>query len=192
MATLYDVYPNDHISKIAEELKKLDSIKAPEWASFAKTGVHKERAPVEKDWWFKRAAAVLRTVAMRGPIGVSKLRTKYGGKKRRGHKMAKFERGSGSVIRKVLQQLQASELITFKKEGVHKGRVITSKGTSLLDKTANELAKTMEKPKVPKQETPKKEAEPKKEEASKEQLKEEPKETPEEAKPTAQEIVEKA
>ena len=41
-----------------------------------------------------------------GPIGVSKLRTKYGGKKNRGHKPEHFYKGSGSVARKVLQQFE--------------------------------------------------------------------------------------
>lgn len=145
MATLYEVYPNDHIAKVAEELKEIESIKAPEWALFVKTGVHNERPPVEKDWWYTRSASILRKVAMMGPVGVSKLRTKYGGKKRNGYKMPHFKKASGNIIRKILQQLQAAELITFKEIGVHKGRVITPKGKSLLDKTANEIIKANKK-----------------------------------------------
>ena len=53
---IFDVYPNELIEKAAEELKKLEAVKAPEWAKFVKTGVHKERAPLDKEWWFKRAA----------------------------------------------------------------------------------------------------------------------------------------
>jgi small subunit ribosomal protein S19e len=56
-------------------------IKAPEWAIFVKTGVHKERPPIQEDWWQIRAADVLRTIERMGPIGTQKLRTKYGGKK---------------------------------------------------------------------------------------------------------------
>ena len=102
---IHDVYPNDLIEKAAEELKKVEAVKPPVWVTFVKTGVHRERAPLDKDWWYMRAAAVLRSVALLGPIGVSKLRTKYGGKKRRGHQPPIFRRGSGSIIRKVLQQL---------------------------------------------------------------------------------------
>src|SRR3989344_4234133 len=79
MATIYDVNPNKLISKAAEELKKLESIKPPVWAPFVKTGVHKERVPVEKDFWYKRSASVLRKVYILGPVGVNKLRVKYGG-----------------------------------------------------------------------------------------------------------------
>lgn len=177
MATLYDVYPNDHIAKVAEELKKVEAIKAPEWAQFAKTGVHKSRAPVEADWWHTRAAAVLRKIAIMGPIGVSKLRTKYGGKHRTGHKPAHFQKGSGAVIRNVLQQLEKAGLVVFKDVRGHKGRVITPKGASILDKMANDIVKSM--PKPGKKEVPKFEAkeapkqiegkEPKQIEASKEE-----------------------
>jgi len=182
---MYDVSPNELIAKVAEELKKIETIKAPEWARFAKTGVHKERAPEEKDWWYKRAAAVLRSVAVLGPIGVSKLRTKYGGKKRRGHKKAAFRRGSGSVIRKVLQQLEKAELIKFVEKGVHKGKVLAPKGASLLDKTAAAISKATPKKIVKKaevQQEVKKEKEKngekpakKKPETPKEEKKEQPK-----------------
>ncbi len=143
--SIYDVYPNELIEKTAEELKKIEEIKPPTWSVFAKTGAHKERAPLEKDWWYTRAAAILRTIYVLGPIGVSKLRTKYGGKKRRGHKKAHFRKGSGSVIRKILQQLEKAELAKFVEKGVHKGRVAAPKGKALLDKTAIAILKTKEK-----------------------------------------------
>jgi len=146
--SIYDVYPNDLIEKVAEELKNIDSVKPLVWTGFVKTGAHKERAPANNGWWYIRAAAILRSVCILGPVGVSKLRTKYGGRKRRGHKPPKFRKGSGSIIRKIFQQLEKAGLIKFAEKGVHKGRVITPKGQSLLDKAAIELIK--KKPKVEK------------------------------------------
>lgn len=137
--SIYDTPVNELILRTSEELKKVDSIKAPEWSKFAKTGVHKERPPVQKDWWYIRSAAVLRKVQILGPIGVSKLRKKYGGKKNRGHLREEFRQGSGNVIRKVLQQLEAAGLIEKTKKGVHQGRVISAKGKSLLDKVSKEI-----------------------------------------------------
>ena len=148
---IYDVYPNDLIEKSAEELKRIEAIKPPVWAGFVKTGVHKERAPADPNWWYKRAAAVLRTVQILGPIGVSKLRAKYGGKKRRGHKPPHFKKGSGSIIRKVLQQLDKAGFTKFAEKGIHKGRIITKEGKLFLNKVAESLAK--EKPIEKKQET---------------------------------------
>ncbi len=141
MSTIYDVNPNKHIAKVKEELKKLDHIKPPAWAVFVKTGVHKERPPKEEDWWFTRSAAVLRAVGKLGPIGTAKLRTKYGGRKNRGVRPDHTFKGSGNIIRKVLQQLQASGLVEENKKGLHKGRILTAKGKSLLDKTAGVASK---------------------------------------------------
>ena len=132
MTGIYDQEPNKLISKTAEKLKKIEQIKPPEWVAWVKTGVHKERPPIQKDWWYIRAAAILRSVYKLGPIGVSKLRTKYGGKKNRGMKPEEFRKGSGNIIRKILQQLESAGLIEKGKKGVHKGRIITPRGTKLL------------------------------------------------------------
>lgn len=134
MATIYDVSTAELIKKVAEELKKKDNVKKPDWAEFVKTGAGKERPPEDRDWWYLRAASVLRKVAIVGPVGVSKLRTKYGSKKNRGSKPERFYRGSGKIIRTILQQLEKEGLIKQAEKGVHKGKIITPKGVSLLDK----------------------------------------------------------
>jgi len=139
MTTMYDVDSQELILKAAEELKKISEIKAPAWATFVKTGMHKQRSPVAHDWWYVRAASVLRTIYRLGPIGTSKLRTKYGGKKNRGVKKEHFYKGSGSIIRKSLQQLEKAGFIKFAEKGVHKGRVVTPKGRSFLDKIAAQI-----------------------------------------------------
>lgn len=139
MATIHDVDASELIKKAASDLKKVDSIKEPDWARFVKTSAGRERPPVENDWWFARAASVLRKVYVLGPIGVNKLRMKYGGKKNRGHKPEKFYKGSGNIIRKILQQLEKAELIKYAEKGVHKGRTVTPKGKKFLDKIATEI-----------------------------------------------------
>jgi small subunit ribosomal protein S19e len=169
-----DVYPNELIEKAAEGLKKVEAIKQPVWASFAKTGVNKERPPVDKDWWYKRTAAVLRTVQILGPIGVNKLRAKYGGKQRRGHQPAIFKKGSGSVIRKVLQQLDKAGFTKSVEKGVHKGRIITKEGKLFLNKIAEEIMKSkgIEVKKEPKPVEKKEEVKEEKPETKKEEKKE--------------------
>ena len=141
MTTIYDIDTGELITRAAKQLKEQKLVAPPEWAKFVKTGVQRERPPVDADWWYIRAAAVLRTVYKQGPIGVSKLRTKYGGKANLGYKPEHQFKGSGSVARKVLQQLEKSGLIKQDQRGVHKGRVITPKGKSLLDKIATQIAK---------------------------------------------------
>jgi small subunit ribosomal protein S19e len=139
MPSIFDVEPGKLIAELAKELKQYPEIKAPAWSQYVKTGVHKERPPIEVDWWYTRTAAVLRSVLRLGPIGVSKLRTKYGGKKNRGHKTEHTYKGSGSIARKALQQLEAAGLIKKAEKGVHKGRVVSDKGKKLLSSIAKKL-----------------------------------------------------
>src|SRR3989338_3752249 len=124
----------EQIIKTSEELKKFNEIKPPEWTKFVKTGTSKARPPVEKDWWYIRAASILRKADKLGPIVVNKLRVKYGSKKRRGHKPAHFYKAGGSIIRKLLQQLETAGLLKQPEKGIYKGRKITPKGRSLLSK----------------------------------------------------------
>ena len=140
MPSPYDVDPAALIARTAEALRAEKAIVPPAWAVFCKTGRHKERPPVQHNWWHIRCAALLRSLYRLGPIGVSKLRTKYGGKRNRGVAPEHFYKGSGSIIRKGLQQLEAAGLVAQKAIGVHKGRVLTPKGKAFLDKLAAELA----------------------------------------------------
>lgn len=135
MTTVYDLPADVLIRKTAEELKAMETVKAPDWAAFAKTGVHKQAPPHDEDWWYTRAAAVLRRIYVDGPIGVERLRSFYGGKQNRGAGPDRFRKGSGSVIRKALQQLEGEGLV----ENVENGRRITAKGRSFLDGVAHGL-----------------------------------------------------
>ncbi|MBT3814238.1 30S ribosomal protein S19e [Candidatus Woesearchaeota archaeon] len=141
MTHILTVNPNELVNKAAVELKKQKLVEPTEWSKFVKTGHHKERLPDNDDWWYHRSAAILRSIARLGPVGTAKLKTKFGGKKNRGHKPEKVFKASGSIIRKILQQLEKSELIKQAEKGVHKGRVLTPKGVSFLDKMAVEIAK---------------------------------------------------
>ncbi len=142
MSKIFEVDPSELVEKVAVELKKVPEVKAPDWASFVKTGKSKERPPQREDWWQVRAAAILRSVAKLGPVGVSKLRTKYGGKKNRGHKTEHFYKGSGSIARVILQQLEKAGFVKQAQKGDHKGRIITKKAAELLNKAALELGAT--------------------------------------------------
>ena len=132
MASIYDSDVQQSIEKISTSLKSI--IKAPDWTKFVKTGVSKERPPAREDWFYVRTASILVTIYKKGPIGVQKLRVKYGSKQRRGHNPAIFKIASGKIIRNAIQQLEKAELVTFKKDDIHKGRIITAKGKSLVDK----------------------------------------------------------
>ncbi|AEA47757.1 30S ribosomal protein S19e [Archaeoglobus veneficus] len=139
MATVYDVPADMLIQRVAEKLKEMQEIEPPEWAMFVKTGVHKERSPEQEDWWYIRVAAILRKVYTDGPVGIERLRTAYGGRKRRGVEPPKFMKGSGSIVRKALQQLEKAGFVKKTEEG----RIVTPQGRSFLDKVATELHKEL-------------------------------------------------
>jgi small subunit ribosomal protein S19e len=139
MVTVYDVDAQKLVKKVAEDLKKVESIQEPSWIKYSKSSTHKERPPQEKDFWYIRTASILRKIYMMGPIGVSKLRTKYGGLKGRGHKPERFYKGSGSIARKSLQQLEKAGFIQQTIKKGHKGRIVTAKGKKFMDTAAKNV-----------------------------------------------------
>jgi len=137
MATVYDVPADALIERVAKRLEEMPELQMPDWAKFVKTGAHKERLPEQKNWWYVRAASILRRIYIDGPVGVARLRTYYGGRKNRGVKPEHHVDASGKIIRTILQQLERAGLL--EKDGQN-GRRVTSKGQSLLDKEASAIA----------------------------------------------------
>ena len=140
MTTVYDVPPQKLIDMTADKLREFPEITQPEWADDVKTGTHVETQPVQENWWHIRTAAVLRKVYISGPIGTERLSAEFGGAKDRKVKPYKAVKGSRSIIRTVLKQLQEAELVVPDK---NRGRVVTPKGQSLLDNTAREIMKEL-------------------------------------------------
>lgn len=138
MVTIFDIPPKELINKIANYLKENKIIEPPPWALYVKTGVHKERPPTNPDWWYVRSASILRKLYIHGPIGISRLRKMYGGRRRHGLKPPHFWKGSGSIIRKSLQQLEKAGLV----EKINReGRILSPKGRSFLDNIAQIIIK---------------------------------------------------
>jgi small subunit ribosomal protein S19e len=133
MVTVRDVDPQRLIHAAAAELKKKPALKAPTWALYVKSGSNAERPPEQSDFWYLRAAAILRRIYLSGPVGTQRLRTVFGSRKRRGHKPAHHRPAGGKIIRLMIQQLEAEGLVA-KVEKPRKGRIITAKGQKLLDK----------------------------------------------------------
>ncbi len=142
MVTALEVPADKLIERLAKHLKdRVPEVRPPTWAYFAKTGVHKEQPPEDPDWWYYRAASILRKLYVRGtPVGVERLRTAYGGRMNRGVAPEHFYKGSGSVVRKILQQLEKAGLVV--KVG-RKGRTLSPAGRSLLDNIAAQIMKEM-------------------------------------------------
>jgi len=135
MVSARDVEAQKLVQKTAEQLK--EKIKMPEWARYVKSGVSRERAPEQDDWWYLRSASILRKVYVDGPVGVSRLRSYYGGLHRRGHKPAHFAKGSGKILRVILQDLEKAGFV--KQAEKRKGRIITAQGQKFLNGVAKQV-----------------------------------------------------
>jgi small subunit ribosomal protein S19e len=135
---VFELNAQEYNLKLAEALKNISEIKEPEWAKYVKSGPAKERPIDDPDFWYKRAASILRQIYKKGIIGVNKLRTKYGSKKNRGYAPEEFRKGSGKIIRVILQQTDAAGLTEIAKEikGVRSkrpGRQLTAKGKEFME-----------------------------------------------------------
>jgi small subunit ribosomal protein S19e len=124
--------PEKFIPALASALKEMPEFEVPEWAMYVKSGPSRERPPMDVDFWYVRAASVLRQLYIRGVVGVGKLRTRYGSRKDRGGKPDKFCKASGKIIRVILQQAEAAGLVE-KVTRMQFGRRLTEKGREFLD-----------------------------------------------------------
>ncbi len=142
MTTAYDVPANVLINRLSGYMKEnIREIQPADWAGFVKTGSHVERVPQNPDWWYVRSASLLRKLYMNGPVGVSRLRKEYGGRKRRGVRPAHFAKAGGNILRSILQQLEQAGLA--QKDGT-KGRVVSGKGRSLLDAMSTQIKRDLD------------------------------------------------
>ena len=136
--SVYEMNSQEYNLKLAEALKKVPEFKAPDWIEFVKSSPSKERPIEEPDFWYKRAASILRQIYKNKVVGVNRLRTKYGSKKNRGMKPEHFMKSGGKIIRTILQQSdKAGFTESFK--GIKRtnekraGRRLTEKGKKFLE-----------------------------------------------------------
>ena len=135
MANIFDVKGSELVSLAAQRLK--DKVKKPDYVNYVKSGANKERPPADPDFYYVRTASILRQVYVNGPVGVSKLRTRYGSSK--GHSVHRHhhQQAGGSIIRDAMTALESLDYVKKTK----KGRVITPKGKSFLDNLSKEIKK---------------------------------------------------
>ncbi len=135
---VYEMDAREYNLKLADALKEIPEFKHPEWVEYVKSSPSKERPIEDPDFWYKRAASILRQIYRNKTLGVNRLRTKYGSKKNRGMKPERFKRAGGKIIRVILQQSDKAGFteIIKKIKGVRErkpGRQLTEKGRMFLE-----------------------------------------------------------
>jgi len=138
MNPVYELDTQEYNTKLAEALKKIPEFKEPEWVGFVKSGPAKERPIEDPDFWYKRAASILRQIYKKKIVGVNRLRTKYGSKKDRGFRPEKFQKAGGKIIRTILQQTDKAGFTEIAQDikGVREkkpGRQLTQKGKEFME-----------------------------------------------------------
>ena len=138
--SVFVVQPEKLIETLSKKLKEYPEISPPKGSEFWKTAFFKELAPIDSEnFWYIRCASILRKVKKFGPIGVNRLRKYYGGKNRKGKGLNHSAKASGKIIRVALQQLGEASLLEMKEK---KGRVLSSEGISLIERTAYEIIRS--------------------------------------------------
>ena len=134
MVNVYDVRASELVKAAAVQLR--DKIKKPEYINYVKSGANRERTPNDPDFWYIRSASILRQVYVNGPVGVSRLRIRYGSRKEHVVHRRHATPAGGSIIRDALQSLEGINFVKRTK----KGRVITPQGQAFLDSVSREIA----------------------------------------------------
>lgn len=135
---VYEINPQEFNIKLAEALKKIEEFKEPEWAQFVKSSPSKDRPIEDPDFWYKRAASVLKQIYRNKTVGVNRLRTKYGSRKKRGVSPERFQKAGGKIIRTILQQADRAGFTEIGKvmKGIKSkkaGRQLTEKGKKFME-----------------------------------------------------------
>lgn len=147
MTTFYDVPADELLDALAERLES--ELDEPDWVEFAKTGAGREMPPEQEDFWARRGASLLRKIAKDGPVGVSRLRTEYGSSKQGSTRYRvrppNQNKGSGKVIRTLLQQLEDAGYV---EAAGGAGRRVTGDGRALLDEVATDVLEELDRPEL--------------------------------------------
>jgi small subunit ribosomal protein S19e len=109
-----------------------------------KTSHGNELSPLDADWFYYKAAAIVRQiyVSKSRNVGVGTLKTFFGRKKRNGVRPPKFIRSAGKIVRVIVRQLTPTfiEPLHVSTENTL-GLGITKGGRAQLDKIANKVMK---------------------------------------------------
>eukprot|EP00882_Tetradesmus_deserticola_P000094 GHRQ01000105.1.p1 GENE.GHRQ01000105.1~~GHRQ01000105.1.p1 ORF type:complete len:154 (+),score=79.59 GHRQ01000105.1:155-616(+) len=138
-----DVPAGDFIAAYAAHLKSTDKLQIPDWVDIVKTATFKELPPQDKDWYYIRAASVMRQVYIRQGLGVGQLRMKYGGRnKRKGVHPEHYVKASGGLIRHIMKQFEGLGYLE-KHTGPKGGRRISPAGQKDMDLIAGRVECTL-------------------------------------------------
>jgi small subunit ribosomal protein S19e len=115
-----EVCPVIFIAKLAKHLEEDKNMSPPMEADYIKTSHARERPPVETNWYYTRAASILRKLYMeevkhpkraeKGK-GVTWFAKAYGTSKNNGHKPSHRVEAARGLLRRALQSLESMDYV---------------------------------------------------------------------------------
>ena len=124
---------NNLVSRLSRALVKDSSFNIDKYAVY-KSGVSKQRIPLDRQWVYYRAAAMLLR-SVQAPRSVNYFRKHFGSMKNRGVEPDKKYKASGFIVRHVLQQLELTNYVTSREM---KGRYATEHCKQIIRNLINE------------------------------------------------------
>merc|ERR1711915_353568 len=104
MNPIFAVSPESLISALSQHIKNEDLLTVPKHALFSKTCSGKENAPLQRDWLYTRAAAILRII-LKGDTSLNNVTVNRG--------LKTFESGSNSTGLNKKFHLKNEKLVTI-------------------------------------------------------------------------------
>ena len=115
MIDIFTVKPDVFNQALADHLKNTSKVVLPKNVDIIKTCHGKQRTPSDRDWYYKRAASIVRRMVLAmnsgSRVGVRKLSSRYGCAKNRGSRPSKHVDGSKGIIRRIIQDLEKADWV---------------------------------------------------------------------------------
>jgi small subunit ribosomal protein S19e len=132
-ATLRDVSANKWVRTMAAHLKQSGKLFVPNCTELTKNSHGNERAPQNPDWYYYRAAAVLRRIYLRPGTGYGGLGKAFAVLKNNGSRPEKTIKAARGMLHWVCRSLEGLKLV---QKGKQSGRVLTRDGRRKCDAIA--------------------------------------------------------
>ena len=134
--TLNDINAATFIKYFSRHLRRTGKIELPKYVDSIKTGCFCYNGPANPDWYYVRAASIIRRIYLTPGIGVGALRHIYGSLNRRTKGRPHHTPASGGIIRHVFHQLEKLQLVEKTPNG---GRRVTKTGRRDLDRISAQI-----------------------------------------------------
>lgn len=138
ITSLRDVSASEFITAYSQHLKKSGRLELPEWVDYVKTGRSREMPPIDPDWYYVRAASIVRKIYLNAGLGIGALAHWYGKADSTGRRQH-HRRASRKILRHILIGLEHQGIVEKLEDG---GRRVTPEGQRDLDTVARAVVTT--------------------------------------------------